>query len=404
MTNNDNAPHDLDIPASFLDSFVEHVVVLNGDGTIVATNAAWRNLGGNCGLEDPPGRVGSNYFSAAEEVLNGNVDRMKHATREIIRGRRSDFTAVFPCPSPNEKRWFEIRVRRFTHRGQPYVTVTHADVTERKQQRQKLTDRYKRQELAQHMADLGHWTVQFPERVVECSDEVFRIFGLDPAKPDPTLEETFGRYHEEDRKIVRQKFQQVLETGKAVDFNARIRRADGKIRHVRGYGQPRFDESGTLEDIFGVLQDVTDQKRVEYALRESERRFRQLAENITEVFWIVDRETGNVIYVSPAYESVWGRSVESCINNPHAFLEAIHPEDRDRIEQQLPERPAGDYDVEYRIRQPDGEIRWIHDRAYPVQNENGEVYRVAGIAEDITEQKEVRQQLRDLVREKETLL
>ncbi|OWY66194.1 hybrid sensor histidine kinase/response regulator [cyanobacterium TDX16] len=133
------------------------------------------------------------------------------------------------------------------------------------------------------------------------------------------------------------------------------------------------------------------QKRhnAEQALRESEERFRQLAENIVEsVFWMSDPKARQQLYVSPAYERIWGRSCESLYVNLMEWLEAIHPEDRQRIQTNFFEQAlAGHYDEEYRIIRPDGSIRWIRDRGFPIQNDSGASYRVVGIAEDITTRK-----------------
>jgi PAS domain S-box-containing protein len=124
------------------------------------------------------------------------------------------------------------------------------------------------------------------------------------------------------------------------------------------------------------------------ALRESEARFRQLAENIREVFWMTDARKNHTIYVSPGYETIWGRSCQSLYDSPRDWVAAIHEEDRERVlEAALAKQVSGNYDETYRIVRPDGSIRWIHDRAFPVRNEAGEVYRVTGIAEDITERK-----------------
>ncbi len=94
-----------------------------------------------------------------------------------------------------------------------------------------------------------------------------------------------------------------------------------------------------------------------------------------------------MLYVSPAYEQVWGKTLASLVENPLQWLDSIHPEDRLAVAQALPKQVLAAYDVEYRIVRPDGEIRWIHDQAYPVRNEQGEVYRVVGVAEDITKEK-----------------
>ncbi|MBD1867243.1 PAS domain S-box protein [Cyanobacteria bacterium FACHB-471] len=154
------------------------------------------------------------------------------------------------------------------------------------------------------------------------------------------------------------------------------------------------DENGNVILIVTTTEDINERKRVEEALRESEERFRQLAENVTSVFWITDVEKHQMIYVSPAYEQIWGYSCESLYRSPANWLKAIHPGDRDRIEARLSHQTQGEYDEEYRIVRPDGQIRWIHDRGFPVSNERGIIYRVAGIAEDITERKQAEAALR----------
>jgi len=138
---------------------------------------------------------------------------------------------------------------------------------------------------------------------------------------------------------------------------------------------------------------------------------RQLIEHIGAVFWLTDVGKRRMIYVSPAYERIWRRSCESLYRSPRNWLDPVHPDDRERLEQALHKQASGEYDQIYRIVRPDGDVRWIHDRAYPIRDEHGSVYRVAGAAQDITEQKRVeaelenqRERLEELVRERTTEL
>jgi two-component system, cell cycle sensor histidine kinase and response regulator CckA len=133
------------------------------------------------------------------------------------------------------------------------------------------------------------------------------------------------------------------------------------------------------------------QKRLdaEQALRESEERFRQLAENITEsVFWMSEPTAMKTLYISPAYERIWGRSCDSLYANFMEWIEAIHPDDRHRVQTSYFDRSLLDkYDEEYRVIRPDESIRWIRDRGFTIKNQTGIAYRVVGIAEDITNRK-----------------
>lgn len=133
---------------------------------------------------------------------------------------------------------------------------------------------------------------------------------------------------------------------------------------------------------------ITERERSSAELRESEQRFRQIAENIREVFWLTDPSKNIMLYISPAYREIWGREPGALYSSPQDWLEAIHPEDRKRVAEAARTRQIrGDYDEIYRIVRPDGSIRWIEDKAFPVADANGSVYRVAGIAEDITQRR-----------------
>jgi PAS domain S-box-containing protein len=136
-------------------------------------------------------------------------------------------------------------------------------------------------------------------------------------------------------------------------------------------------------------------KEAEHALHESETRFRDIAEQIREVFWVTDPAKTRLLYISPAYEEIWGRTCASLHENPMSFVEAIHPDDRAHVIARMARQASGEYDEVYRILRPDGSLRWIHDRAFPVHGPKGELVRVVGSAQDITELKQTEQALRE---------
>jgi PAS domain S-box-containing protein len=140
---------------------------------------------------------------------------------------------------------------------------------------------------------------------------------------------------------------------------------------------------------------LVERGQAEDRLLESERRFRQLAENINEVFWIVDPNEPAMLYVSPAYEEIWGRACESLYARPDSYLEAVHPEDRQRILAATRRQRRGEQtDEEYRVVRPDGSARWIHDRAFPIKEVSGRVSRIVGVAEDVTGRKHAEEEVR----------
>ncbi len=156
-------------------------------------------------------------------------------------------------------------------------------------------------------------------------------------------------------------------------------------RRIWEYNNTLRTEGVTLPVVRGLAHDITERVRAERELRDSEQLFRQLAENIREVFYLTDAKSLDLFYVSPAYEQVWGRTCQSLYETPDSFLNAIHPDDRERIRNAYLNRDLFMY--EYRIVRPDGSIRWILDRGFPVHDAKGHVYRLAGLAEDITENK-----------------
>ena len=140
--------------------------------------------------------------------------------------------------------------------------------------------------------------------------------------------------------------------------------------------------------LIGMFADITKDKRAEIEMQESEEKFRQLAENIEAVFWVADKDASRILYVSPAYEKIWGASCQSLYDRPISFAEAIHPDDREKVLACMERQRRGlPTEAEYRIVRPDGSQRWIHDRSFIVRNVAGEFYRLAGIAEDVTERK-----------------
>ena len=168
--------------------------------------------------------------------------------------------------------------------------------------------------------------------------------------------------------------------------------AGGRLIGTASFGRK---QEAFSEDELRLMTAVTDQvsaalerTRLLRDLRAQQERFREVVENIREVFWMTDPAKSEVIYISTAYETIWGRTCESARRAPRTWIDAIHPEDRGRIlEAAKTKQAAGTYDETYRIIRPDGTQRWIQDKAFPVRAADGTVLRVVGVAEDITDRK-----------------
>lgn len=145
-----------------------------------------------------------------------------------------------------------------------------------------------------------------------------------------------------------------------------------------------------VERSLDAAENRRRRRAAEEALLRSETRFRQVVENIAEVFWVLDLASGKLVYLSPSYERVWGRRAEEVLADVDVWRNSIHPDDRTRVLDNARERHvSGRYNEVYRIHKPDGTLRWVRDKAFPLANAEGVVHTIIGLAEDITEQKQM---------------
>ncbi|ALA56929.1 PAS domain S-box protein [Nitrospira moscoviensis] len=139
----------------------------------------------------------------------------------------------------------------------------------------------------------------------------------------------------------------------------------------------------------GIIRDISARTATETALQENVERFHLLTDHLSLVFWMTDTAKSELMYVSPSYAQVWGRPCDELYRAPRAWLEAVHPDDRPRVlHAAMTKQAVGTYREEYRIIRPDGTMRWIRDQAFPIRDASGIVRRIAGLAEDITHEKE----------------
>lgn len=325
-------------------------------------------------------------FTIESELVEEEVRVIKNGPEEVllmVRDIRDRQAAL------RERQRSQEHLHRLNQQLEETVNQRTQQLRKREAQLQELSNRLT---MALESASIGCWEANLRDGSCIWDQRMYEIYGIQPG----TIVDYpmwLQSVHPDDRPMLERETQLMLEKDEDTDLEFRICLPDGTVRTLKSSARVRRDEAGEPLSLVGINLDITDRKRSELALKESEEKFRQLAEAIDAVFWIVDLTSGSHVYVSPAYERIWGYPVEELHENPNAWLDHLHPEDRPRLEATPAEEILDEYNEEYRIIRSDGEVRWIRDRAFAIKNEQGQVYRVAGIAEDISDRKQTEAQL-----------
>jgi PAS domain S-box-containing protein len=188
--------------------------------------------------------------------------------------------------------------------------------------------------------------------------------------------------------------------GRSVSFNGYS--AAGFYYHTQIV--PTYNRLGEITGGMVVTEDISEKHKVESELTEMQNRFSQLSENLKSGFWLTSADGQEILYINQTVSKIYDRELDDLYKNPMSFRLNIHPDDiaitqKDRFERILNNK----YNVEYRILGKDGAIRWVWSRAFPVKDNNGEMVRIAGIIEDITDRKNLEDKAVQLEVNKKTI-
>jgi PAS domain S-box-containing protein len=300
--------------------------------------------------------------------------------------------------SQESERWVEYTYRLLYSQNGEFLgkRASISDITERVRAENELSQSSERLTLALTGTEDGVWDVNLLTRAVYLSPDYALILGFDP-DGDTRLEDVYDLIHADDREAQQQRFNAHLNGSRDIyQAQFRLRSPGGSYRWVLDRGRIiQRSPKGKPTRMVGTHVDISEQKAIEEALEQSENKFRQLAENMREVFWLRERERGQFIYINPAFKEIWERDLETLQKDASVFMASIHPDDLPRYkEAQLALfEEAKAFNEEYRILRPDSKQRWVWVREYPIFSEDNVYSRIAGVAEDITERKHMEVEL-----------
>lgn len=363
----------------------------HSDGRLLEVNERWQSLYGH------PREAAIGHTSLELELI---TPEGRENLRSLLEERGSlRELEVELYGKDREVRNVSLSAEQIVINGERCDIFLHRDITERR--RVELENRQLIHDLGERVKELTalHLTARVLQQ--ERGDPAVILTEiaalLPPAFQYPEI--TAGRVRLGETEAVTPGFNDALPVLRA-DFHT----ADGELGSIEvvytkecppeAEGPYLIEERALITTLADMLCTDYDRRQSEDALRESELRFRQLTDNMREVLWLYAPDYSKVLFISPSYETIWGRTRASLYQNPHSFLDNVHPRDRPRVEETTRKKRETGFDHEYRLMMPNGTIRWIWDRGFPIHDGEGKLYRIAGIAEDITDRKQAEIALR----------
>ncbi len=290
----------------------------------------------------------------------------------------------------NKKYWHQ-----FVKNINEFISGKEADFSALTSANNKLSEDLKAIEKIGH---LGFWSLDLKTNQLFWSKEIYFLLGLDYVKEKQNQSETeiFNLVHPEDRDNYTQLMDITTSAKPKKETEIRILNSEGKYKWFYVTGEK------TLHAFSGIFMDITEQKESDFKLiiskknlLKSETLFREFAEKINDVFWRVTPSMDKTIYVSPAFKKIWGISVAEVYRNPQAWSNSIHSDDKEKVLKAFLTdiKHKSSVAVEFRIIRPNGSIRHIYSRGFPLKDKMGNLVSLLGIATDITKYKEEQQYL-----------
>ncbi|NEQ20782.1 MAG: PAS domain S-box protein [Microcoleus sp. SIO2G3] len=380
------------------------IMIHGEDGEIFQINQVWTDITGYTQSDIPTIPDWTQHaYGERHEAVKAYIDQLYDRNTSVDDGE-------FPVTT----RHGETRIWEFYSAplgqlpdGKRLAISMARDITERKRAETALQESERRlSELAKNIPGSIYRFVLHTDgsySIPYMSPGSQRVFELEVSEIEENSAILINLIHPDDRQSFEDSVTASAETLDDWHWEGRCITSSGELKWLRSASCPKKQANGdVLWD--GLLMDITNCKNIEFALQESELRFRQLADNISQVFWVATPDLSQMLYVSPACERVWGRSQASLYEQPDSWLDAIHSDDCDRVVAVLKNQRDEPRSGEYRVVHPDGSVRWVRFYRFPVRNQAGEIYQFVGIEEDFSnvyDELRLRQQAEETIRRQE---
>ncbi|MGE5426415.1 MAG: PAS domain-containing sensor histidine kinase [Methylococcaceae bacterium] len=271
------------------------------------------------------------------------------------------------------------------------------DITERKQAEETMRESEIFIKQSQRAANIGSYRLDIASGWWKSSEVLDQIFGI-TEKHEKTICEWVDIVHPEDREMMDRYFKEDIIV-KQNPFNKDyriVRKSDGQVRWVHGLGELEVDENGIVYSMIGTVQDITERKQAEEAIQQAHDQLKSLHDNLDEAIFSFDVINKKMLQASRAHEDIFGYPPSEFYNNSNLWYEVVIDEDKHIIDEGFPLITAGETrQHEFRIKRPDGQIRWIAARMHPKMNHEGKCVQIDGVAYDITQRKKAEEESRD---------
>ncbi len=368
---------------------------IDASGRIVSVSDQWLMVLGY-ERDEVLGKLSTSFLTTASRVEAREI----HFPILHRLGYVQDVPYQFVCKDGSLR---DVLLTAFTEHAQDQAmfrgTAILIDITERERLAQEVAIQQKKWTRAEELAHVGHWQIDLVTQELQWSDEVYRIHGQEPETYHPKLADGINAYHPDDQDRVAEVVSNAIEHGESFEFELRLVRPTGEIRHVQSYGECTVSESGQTTAVFGVFLDITQRKEIELALAaerarvvEALAKYKLIANNSQDLVCLHEPD-GSYSWISPSIQTLLGYSPTELLGTSPYNL--FHPEDLERIRSTSHKANLdGELSaIRYRILHKNGTYRWFETLSRPIVDDDETILQLQTQSRDVTDREQAMLQL-----------